>query len=60
MAQLLLAFAQRHLAATRVARLRINVLANNTKARRAYECYGFAPYEVVYERRIGEAACSGP
>jgi len=52
-AQRLLAAAERHLAATGVTRLRINVLANNVKARRAYERYGFAPYEVMYEKRIG-------
>jgi ribosomal protein S18 acetylase RimI-like enzyme len=51
-AQMLLAAAERHLATTRVARLRINVLANNEKARRAYERYGFAPYEVMYEKKI--------
>jgi ribosomal protein S18 acetylase RimI-like enzyme len=51
-AQRLLAVAERHLAATGVTRLRINVLANNTTARRAYERYGFAPYEVMYEKRI--------
>lgn len=52
-AQRLLAVAERHLAATGVTRLRINVLANNTRARRAYERYGFAPYEVMFEKRIG-------
>jgi ribosomal protein S18 acetylase RimI-like enzyme len=52
-AQLLLAAAERHLASTGVTRLRVNVLANNAKARRAYERYGFAPYEVMYEKRIG-------
>jgi hypothetical protein len=52
---LLLAKAERHLIGAGVTRLRINVLANNAKARRAYECYGFAPYEVMYEKRITRA-----
>jgi ribosomal protein S18 acetylase RimI-like enzyme len=52
-AQGLLSAAEGHLAATGVTRLRINVLANNASARRAYERYGFAPYEVMYEKRIG-------
>ena len=52
-AQRLLVAAEQHLVTTGVTRLRINVLANHTKARRAYERYGFAPYEVMYERRIG-------
>jgi ribosomal protein S18 acetylase RimI-like enzyme len=51
-AQLLLAEAERHLIGTGVTRLRINVLANNAKARRAYERYGLTPYEVMYEKRI--------
>ncbi len=33
-------------------RLRINVLAVNRIARRAYEKAGFTPYEVLYERRL--------
>lgn len=36
-------------------RLRINVLAVNRIARRAYEKAGFTPYEVTYERRLGPA-----
>jgi ribosomal protein S18 acetylase RimI-like enzyme len=51
----LLAAAERHLTGTGVTRLRINVLANNAKARRAYERYGFTPYEVMYEKRIARA-----
>ena len=34
-------------------RLRINVLAVNRTARRAYEKAGFTPFEVTYERRLG-------
>ncbi|WP_119303309.1 GNAT family N-acetyltransferase [Dongia deserti] len=34
-------------------RLRVNVLAVNTIACRAYEKAGFTPYEVMYERRLG-------
>jgi ribosomal protein S18 acetylase RimI-like enzyme len=33
-------------------RLRVNVLAVNAIARRAYEKAGFTPYEVMYERLI--------
>ena len=52
-AQRLLATAEGYLAKTGVTRLRLNVLANNLTARRAYERYGFEQYEVLYERRIG-------
>jgi ribosomal protein S18 acetylase RimI-like enzyme len=52
-AQRLLAAAENHLRGAGVARLRINALADNAKARGAYERYGFAPYEVMYEKRIG-------
>jgi ribosomal protein S18 acetylase RimI-like enzyme len=51
-AQQLLARAEEHLAATGATRLRINVLAVNAKARRAYQHYGFDPYEVMYEKRM--------
>jgi ribosomal protein S18 acetylase RimI-like enzyme len=51
-AQRLLATAESHLAKTGVTRLRLNVLANNLTARRAYERYGFQQYEVLYEKRI--------
>lgn len=52
LAQRLLAAAEAHLRPTGVTRLRINVLANNARAWQAYERYGFAPYEVMYEKRI--------
>ena len=52
LAQALLAAAERHLAATGVARLRIGVLAANRMACRAYEKHGFEPYEIVYEKRL--------
>jgi RimJ/RimL family protein N-acetyltransferase len=35
-----------------VRRIRINALAVNTIARRAYEKAGFTPYEVIYERMV--------
>ncbi len=35
-----------------VRRIRINALAVNTLARRAYEKAGFTPYEVIYERMV--------
>jgi ribosomal protein S18 acetylase RimI-like enzyme len=52
LAPALLAAAERHLAATGVARLRIGVLAANRMACRAYEKVGFEPYEIVYEKRV--------
>jgi GNAT superfamily N-acetyltransferase len=53
LAQQLLAAAERHLLDTGIVRVRINVLAINAGARRAYEKHGFVPYEVTYEKRIG-------
>lgn len=41
-----------HKADPTLTRLRINVLAVNTIARRSYEKAGFTPYEVMYERLI--------
>jgi ribosomal protein S18 acetylase RimI-like enzyme len=52
-ANLLLAAAERHLAAQGVTRLRLSALAGNTAAQSAYRKYGFAPYEMVLEKRIG-------
>jgi ribosomal protein S18 acetylase RimI-like enzyme len=52
LAQALLRAAEDHLAPTGVSRLRINVLAANARACRAYEKHGFAPYEVMYEKRL--------
>ena len=54
LAQALLRAAEAYLAPTGVSRLRINVLAANVRARRAYEKHGFEPYEVMYEKRLGE------
>ena len=33
-----------------VGRVRVNSLAGNVSAIRAYEKYGFKPYEITYER----------
>jgi ribosomal protein S18 acetylase RimI-like enzyme len=52
-AHLLLAAAERHLAAEGVTRLRLSALAGNAVAQSVYRKYGFAPYEVVLEKRIG-------
>ncbi len=52
LAQALLQAAEAHLAPTGVSRVRINVLAANAMARRAYEKHGFEPYEVMYEKRL--------
>jgi GNAT superfamily N-acetyltransferase len=52
-ARRLLEAAERHLAAAGVTRMRIGLLAGNEDARRTYERCGFAPYEVILEKRIG-------
>jgi ribosomal protein S18 acetylase RimI-like enzyme len=52
LAQALLRAAEAHLATTGISRMRINFLAANAMARRAYEKYGFEPYEVMYEKRL--------
>jgi ribosomal protein S18 acetylase RimI-like enzyme len=52
LAQALLEAAETHLAPTGVSRVRINALAANARARRAYEKHGFEPYEVMYEKRL--------
>ena len=53
LAQRLLDLLERHLAAQApIRRFRINVLAANRMACRAYEKAGFTPYEVMYERLI--------
>lgn len=44
-----------HRADPTLTRLRINALAVNLIACRAYEKAGFTPYEVTYERRLGPA-----
>jgi ribosomal protein S18 acetylase RimI-like enzyme len=53
LAQMLLDVMERHLASKApIARFRINVLAVNRIACRAYERAGFVPYELMYERLI--------
>lgn len=52
LARALLEAAEAHLVLTGVSRVRINVLAANRMARRAYEKHGFEPYEVMYEKRL--------
>jgi ribosomal protein S18 acetylase RimI-like enzyme len=42
-----------HLRARKIHRMRIAVLANNASALRAYEKSGFAPYEIVMEKKLG-------
>jgi ribosomal protein S18 acetylase RimI-like enzyme len=42
--------AESHMREQGVLRMRIRTLANNTSAKRAYEAYGFEPYEVVMEK----------
>ncbi|MEZ5829965.1 MAG: GNAT family N-acetyltransferase [Dongiaceae bacterium] len=53
LAQMLLDALERQLAAQApITRFRVNVLAVNRIARRAYERAGFVPYETTYERLI--------
>jgi len=53
LAQTLLDVMERHLAVqVPIVRFRVNVLAVNRVACRAYERAGFVPYELVYERLI--------
>ena len=49
---LLLTALEQALAAAGITRLRLSTLAMNDVARRAYERAGFAPYEIVYEKRL--------
>ena len=51
-AQRLLEKLEAHLALAGVARVRLHVLAGNREALAAYERAGYAPYEVVYEKRL--------
>jgi ribosomal protein S18 acetylase RimI-like enzyme len=50
----LLAGLEQHFDAAGVTRLRIASLAVNRAARTCYERAGFAPYEILYEKPIGE------
>lgn len=59
-AQALLAATERHLAASGIARLRIGVLVTNRMACRAYERFGFEPYEAIYEKRLAPRAQARP
>ena len=53
LAQTLLDVLERHLAArSPISRFRVNVLAVNRVACRAYERGGFVPYEITYERIV--------
>ncbi len=45
---------EQHLTGLGITRLRINSLAANKSARASYEHAGFAPYEILYEKAIGQ------
>ena len=45
---------ERHLGRAGVTRLRLSTLAANASARRSYESAGFTPYEIIYEKLVGE------
>jgi molybdenum cofactor cytidylyltransferase len=51
----LLAALEARLVAYGVTRLRLNFLSANHAAQSAYEKAGYAPYEVIYEKRVGSA-----
>jgi ribosomal protein S18 acetylase RimI-like enzyme len=42
-----------HLRRSGIVRLRVSALAANEAARRSYQHAGFAPYEILHEKRIG-------
>ena len=48
----LLSAAEAHLAGSGVARIRLGALAGNRAALSAYRKQGFAPYEIVLEKRV--------
>ena len=52
-AQQLLAALEQHLARAGITRLRLFTLATNTSARTSYERAGFVPYEISYEKLVG-------
>lgn len=52
LAELLFDAIAAHFSALPLTRLRVNVLAANRMACRAYEKHGFRPYEVMYERPL--------
>ena len=58
-AQHLLAAIEQHLGRAGITRLRLFTLAANASARASYERAGFAPYEIVYEKLVGEPEESG-
>jgi ribosomal protein S18 acetylase RimI-like enzyme len=54
-ARALTAEAEWRFAAMGLAQVQVGVLCANAPARRAYQALGFAPYEMYYEKRLGEA-----
>jgi ribosomal protein S18 acetylase RimI-like enzyme len=52
-AQQLLAALEQHLARAGITRLRLFTLATNASARTSYERAGFVPYEISYEKLVG-------
>ncbi len=54
-AERMLAAIETHLAAAGITVMRLGVLAANLPAQAAYGRAGFAPYEIVYEKRIDKA-----
>ena len=50
----LLAAIESHLARTGITRVRLTSLAANASAQAAYQRGGYQPYEIVYEKRIGQ------
>jgi ribosomal protein S18 acetylase RimI-like enzyme len=50
----LLGAIERYLRCSGVTRLRLNMLVANASARASYQRAGFAPYEIVFEKILGE------
>jgi ribosomal protein S18 acetylase RimI-like enzyme len=55
----LIAAIEQHLACAGITRLRLGTLAANTSARASYERAGFVPYEIIYEKLVGNPEETG-
>jgi ribosomal protein S18 acetylase RimI-like enzyme len=59
-AQQLITAIEQHLSHAGITRLCLSTLATNASARASYERAGFLPYEIIYEKLVGnrEAAAT--
>ncbi len=51
---------ERHLTLSGISRMRLASLAPNASARTAYRRAGYVPYEIVFEKRIGDPCGASP